>query len=258
MRLLQEYKKARSSTAVAVNSRTRFGEHHKREGFDMAANSYYHGSTPIAHEQQQHLLAYSAPPSGHQPHQSSPLKPLHLATHTDYHHGQASSEKFADLQHAQQEDAHLKARIRRFRILSRILSFLISIGVLIPITLTLTKFLHTRTIHHDVTLADGTTHSRTAWAKDSRAWPTYSYFGVAATSTLLNFSTIFSYRFGVSKANSVSYVSSVFGWGVMLGNFVVWCVAAEVYRGEKDKHGKSCGEFGDGGYLCVGVYEEEE
>ncbi|XPS68290.1 hypothetical protein M3J09_000582 [Ascochyta lentis] len=205
----------------------------------MAANSYYNGNIPMAHEQEQHLLAHSVPPSGHQSNQSPPLKPLHLVPQTNYQHGQASFEKFEDLQHAQQEDAHLKARIRRFRMLSRVLSFVISIGVLAPITMTLTKFLHTQNVYHNVSHSDGTTVSRTAWAKDSKVWPTYSYFGVAAISVILNFSTIFSYRFGISKANSFSYITSMFSWAVMLGNLVVWSVAAGVYRSEKDKHGKS-------------------
>ncbi|KAF2623384.1 hypothetical protein BU25DRAFT_350224, partial [Macroventuria anomochaeta] len=133
----------------------------------------------------------------------------------------------------------LKARIRRFRVVSRTLSFLISIGVLAPITMTLTKFLRTQNVYRDVVQADGTTKSRTAWAHDSKVWPTYSYFAVAAISTILNFATIFSYKFGVSRANSVSYITSLFSWGIMLGNLVVWAVAAGVYRDEKDKHGKS-------------------
>jgi hypothetical protein len=65
------------------------------------------------------------------------------------------------------------------------------------------------------------------------------YFSVAALSVLLNFCTLFSYRFGIEKANTVSYVTSTFSWIVMLGNFVVWSVAAGMYRREKDWAGKS-------------------
>ena len=122
--------------------------------------------------------------------------------------------------------------------ISRILSFLISLAVLAPITLTLTKFLQTQNTYRDIT-RDGKTVSRTAWAHDSKVWPTYSYFAVAAISTLLNLATIFSYKFGVSRANHVSMVTSLFSWAVMLGNLVVWCVAAAMYRVEKDKGGKS-------------------
>ena len=105
--------------------------------------------------------------------------------------------------------------------------------------MTLTKFLQTQNVYRTVTHADGTTTYRTAWAHDSKLWPTYSYFAVAAISTILDFATIFSYKLGVSRANSVSYIASLFSWATMLGNLVVWAVAAAVYRNEKDKHGKS-------------------
>lgn len=105
--------------------------------------------------------------------------------------------------------------------------------------MTLTKFLRTQNIYHDVTHANGTTTSRTAWAHDSKVWPTYSYFAVAAISTILNFATIFSYKFGVSRANHLSMITSIFSWAIMLGNLVVWCVAAAMYRIEKNKGGKS-------------------
>jgi len=56
---------------------------------------------------------------------------------------------------------------------------------------------------------------------------------------VLNFAVLFSYKFGTAKANVASYVTSTFSWVVMAGNAVVWCVAAGLYRGEKDKGGKS-------------------
>ena len=130
-------------------------------------------------------------------------------------------------------------RIRKLRIISRTLALFISIAVLIPIALTLHKFLSTRTIYRTVTLPSGQSISRTPWARDTRAWPTYMYFGVAAVSVLLNFATIFSYTFGVERANVASVITSTFSWVNMVGNFVVWCVAVGVYRAEKDKNGKS-------------------
>jgi 4-amino-4-deoxy-L-arabinose transferase-like glycosyltransferase len=130
-------------------------------------------------------------------------------------------------------------RIRRLRVISRTLALFISIAVLIPIALTLHKFLSTRNIYRIVRLPSGENISRTPWANKTRAWPTYMYFGVAAVSVLLNFATIFSYKFGIEKANVASVVTSTFSWVTMLGNFVVWCVAASVYRAEKDKNGKS-------------------
>lgn len=105
--------------------------------------------------------------------------------------------------------------------------------------MTVIKFLSTRTIYRTITAPDGTTTTRTAWAHKSRTWPTFSYFGIALVSTLLNFATVLSYAVSVSRANTVSVISTVFSWVVMLGNVLVWAVAAGVYRAEKDKGGKS-------------------
>jgi hypothetical protein len=124
---------------------------------------------------------------------------------------------------------------------SRLLGFLLSIAVLVPITMTLVKFLQTQNTYR--TIAGPTPSSqrttRTPWARNTRAWPTWMYFAVAVVSVVLNFLTIFSYKFGVERANVASYVTSTFSWTVMLGNLVVWSVAAGMYRGEKDKDGKS-------------------
>jgi hypothetical protein len=65
------------------------------------------------------------------------------------------------------------------------------------------------------------------------------YLGVAAVSVLLNLVTMLSYKFGVGKANIASFITSIFSWVNILGNFVVWCVAVGIYRAEKDKNGKS-------------------
>ncbi|KAJ4348460.1 uncharacterized protein N0V89_009834 [Didymosphaeria variabile] len=145
---------------------------------------------------------------------------------------------FDGLRKAHKQDAALKARIRRLRVVSRVLAFLISIAVFVPISLTLHKFLTTQNVYRDVT-KDGITTHRTAWAKDSKVWPTWMYFLIAGISVLLNFAIIFAYKFGVEKANKVATVATAFTWVVMLGNLVVWCVAASLYRTEKDKNGKS-------------------
>jgi hypothetical protein len=133
----------------------------------------------------------------------------------------------------------IKARIRRLRVISRVLAFFISIAVLVPITMTLVKFQRTKNTWRTITLANGDIITRTAWAKDTRAWPTLAYFAVAAISTLLNFITIFSYKYGVEKANTANYITQTFSWFVMLGNLIVWSVAAGMYRREMDKGGRN-------------------
>jgi hypothetical protein len=105
--------------------------------------------------------------------------------------------------------------------------------------MTLTKYASTKNNYRTVTQANGHVVNRTAWATNSRPWPTWMYFSVAATSVILNFGTIFAYKFGVEQANVANRVGTAFSWIVMLGNLVVWSVAASMYRTEKDKDGKS-------------------
>ncbi|KAK7192999.1 hypothetical protein DPSP01_005210 [Paraphaeosphaeria sporulosa] len=210
----------------------------------MASSAYYEAHPlSVDQQQQQHLLS---PPLGSPEHihsgrsseQSSPLKPLHVATSMDSIAKRQSLVDFEGLRKAHEEDTALKARIRRLRVVSRVLGLLISVAVFIPIALTLHKFLSTQNVYRDVT-RDGVTKHRTAWAKDSKVWPTWMYFLIAAISVVLNIVIIFAYKFGIDKANKAATVATTFNWFVMLGNLAVWCVAASLYRTEKDKDGKS-------------------
>ncbi|KAF2813898.1 uncharacterized protein BDZ99DRAFT_459647 [Mytilinidion resinicola] len=137
------------------------------------------------------------------------------------------------------EDQVLKARIRRLRLISRILAFLVSIAVFIPITLTLHKFLTTKDTFREAPGKNGATVNRNPWAKDSKTWPTYMYFAVAATALVLNMVILVSYKFGIKNANRAASISTFFTWIVMIGNLVVWSIAASLYRSEKNKNGKS-------------------
>ncbi|KAI4655668.1 hypothetical protein J4E93_000383 [Alternaria ventricosa] len=172
-----------------------------------------------------------------------PIPAITLQLATDDHSVQYSQAlphgDFEELKEAASEDRDLKIRIRKLRVISRTLALFISIAVLVLTALTLHKFLSTRSIHRVVRLPNGENILRTPWAKNTRAWPTYMYFGVAAVSVILNFATIFSYKCGIEQANVAAVVTSTFSWVNMLGNFIVWCVAATVYRTEKDKDGKS-------------------
>ena len=89
-------------------------------------------------------------------------------------------------------------------------------------------------------LPNGTIQNRTAWAKDTKAWPSWMYFAVAGVSVVLNLIIILSYVFGsIAHANRAALIATTFSWIVMFGNLVVWGVAASLYRTEKDKNGKS-------------------
>jgi len=159
-----------------------------------------------------------------------------------HHHGHDSlhgQHEIGGIQSVWKEDKILKTRIRRLRLVTRILAFLVSIAVFVPITLTLHKFLTTKDTFRDAPGKDGGMVSRTAWAKDTKSWPTYMYFAVAAIALILNAVIIISYLCGGTKsANKAATISTFFGWVVMIGNLVVWSIAASLYRTEKDKDGK--------------------
>lgn len=108
------------------------------------------------------------------------------------------------------------------------------------------KFLSTKDAFRPVT-QNGRTISRTAWAKDTKEWPTFMYFAVAALSVVLNVLTIFSYKWGVEKANAANSFAT---WVIMMAHCFTWSVAAALYRIEKDKNGKSNDLWG---WSCSGT-----
>jgi hypothetical protein len=122
----------------------------------------------------------------------------------------------------------LKYRIRMLRLISRILATIISIAVLVPISLTLAKFLQTQNIYKEV---NGV--KRTAWSKTTKTWPTYMYFSIAASSFVLNFSSLIGYFRSVKTANLLSTMATWFSAIVLAANIIVWAVAAAIYRYEK-------------------------
>lgn len=100
--------------------------------------------------------------------------------------------------------------------------------------MTVQKFLTTHNVYRDVLLPTGKTVHRTAWAADSKVWPTYMYFGVASTSLFLDAGILISYLWSIKVANRMDNVGSAFSLVVFVGNLVVWAVAAGIYRYEKD------------------------
>ncbi|KAF2197481.1 hypothetical protein GQ43DRAFT_380910, partial [Delitschia confertaspora ATCC 74209] len=133
----------------------------------------------------------------------------------------------------------LKTNIRRLRIISRVISFLISTSAFVPIALTLHKFLSTCNVSRTLTNSDGKTVNRTAWANGSKAWPTYFYFTIALIGVVLQFSILLSYLCSVARANKAAIISDVFSWAVMIRDLAVWAVATAIYRREKGLHGKN-------------------
>ncbi|KAE9970353.1 hypothetical protein BLS_004959 [Venturia inaequalis] len=162
--------------------------------------------------------------------QSSPLKPMFLAGNKIV----AQHDAEEGIAHVRQDDLQLKNSIRILRVLQRMLATGLSLAALVPTTMTLIKFLQTKNIYKDVQMPNGTTVNRTAWAGDTKAWPTYMYFSIAATSFVMNLGTLIGYFWGTKAANYVATVGSAFNYAVQAVNLIVWVVAAASYKYEKE------------------------
>lgn len=159
-------------------------------------------------------------------------------------HPPPTQPRASSYQKANRRAQKLKKRIRALKVISRILSTLLSIAVFVPIAMTFQVYLSTRNTYKDVRQPDGSSVSRTAWAKDSVVWPTVMYFAVALVSLVLNAVILVAYLRSVGTANLAATVATGFNWIVIFGNMVVWGVAVVVYRVEKkddDLWGWTCG-----------------
>ncbi|KAI9771445.1 MAG: hypothetical protein M1840_002065 [Geoglossum simile] len=130
----------------------------------------------------------------------------------------------------QKYDLKLKRRIRVLRIVSRTSTAIFSIAVMVMMAMTLEKFMTTR---------DTYINGRTAWAKNTKLWPTIMLFSVALTTLVINLVILIAYLRSVKAANRVSVLSTAFGLLVFGGHVVVWVATAVLYRYGKDTNGVS-------------------
>ncbi|KAM0723564.1 hypothetical protein Q7P37_000551 [Cladosporium fusiforme] len=126
-------------------------------------------------------------------------------------------------------DKRLKYRIRVLRLISRILALGISTATLVPLIMTLVKFLRTKDVYF---LVNG--KERTAWPQDPITWYTWMYFGVSLISFVFNLGTIIAYCKGTDKANSISSIASWWTTAVLVGHVIVWAVGTVLYRYGKE------------------------
>jgi uncharacterized membrane protein len=92
-------------------------------------------------------------------------------------------------------------------------------------------------IHKFASTKDTFIDGRTAWAKNTKLWPTIMLFSVAAVTVIFNIVILIAYLRSVKAANRVSTVSSIFGVLVFGCHVVVWISAAALYRYGKDTNG---------------------
>ncbi|WPG97924.1 Hypothetical protein R9X50_00070700 [Acrodontium crateriforme] len=161
-----------------------------------------------------------------------PLRPIHTNDGDD-----------AEIRELEAKDEKLKTRIRQLKLLSRIVATILSFTTLVPISMTLIKFLETRYVTYTVKGKE-----RTAWAKDTITWYTYMYFGVSMVSFLLNCIIMVAYLQSLRRANTAANVAGWFTGTVFFAHVVVWAASAGLYR-----HGKEPvdGKFRDlWGWTC--------
>jgi len=112
------------------------------------------------------------------------------------------------------------------------------------LSFTLYKYLSTRNLVRDVTTVIGETPldqqpqlltaMRSSWPTDALLWPTYTYFGVSAFSTLANMLVFIYYGWNVGFANTARTVNSVFSHTVFVLNILLWSAGVVLYRLQRE------------------------
>ena len=128
---------------------------------------------------------------------------------------------------------------------------LISIAALVPISMTLHKYLTTRNDYRDAPTAAGGTINRNPWSLKNKTWPTYVYFGTAVISTIIHLFVLLGYLCSVRTSNIIDEIGT---WVVSLelaGQLILWIVVAAIYKYEKEK--TEAGRHNDlWGWTCSG------
>ena len=147
----------------------------------------------------------------------------------------------AELERLSTRDETLKKRVRLLRLISRVVSVIISGATLAPLAYTLIKYFQTR---NQTIVVDG--QDRTAWASGTQAWYTYVYFGVSTISFVFHAVILIAYCCGgVKKANKASTASSVWTGVLMVGHIVIWVISVAIYRyGKVPKDGRNTDLWG--------------
>jgi hypothetical protein len=104
------------------------------------------------------------------------LKPMQVASTTSVNSAYSDtynplpygSAQTIELQQLEQDDQALKHRIRILKVVSRVLALLLSAATLVPLVMTIVKFLQTKNVYFNVHGQE-----RTAWAEGTKTWYTY-------------------------------------------------------------------------------------
>ena len=89
------------------------------------------------------------------------------------------------------------------RFVSRVVALALSSTTLVPLAMTVVKFVSTKDTYFTI---NGMV--RTAWAHDSITWYTYMYFTVSLISFVFDLGVVLTYWCGTEKANKAASIAS--------------------------------------------------
>lgn len=135
------------------------------------------------------------------------------------------------VKHLEEQDSNMKYRIRVLRFVSRVIAVFLSLAVVVPIAMTLIKYLETRNVTHSGHDDD----EQPIWPENTNTTYTYVYFGVSIISFLLNTLILISYCRGVRRANTAATIGTVWSTVVIVAHIAIWIAAVAIYRYGKRK-----------------------
>ena len=124
----------------------------------------------------------------------------------------------------------LKRKIRTLRLVTRTASLAFSLALTGTMAATLGKYLSTK---------DHIVNGRSAWAKNTKLWPTLMLFTVAFVSLLLDSVIMMAYLRSVKAANKTAYFAAYFTGVVIFAHVALWVTTTALYRYGKDTNGVS-------------------
>ena len=134
----------------------------------------------------------------------------------------------------------LKRNIRGFKLISRILTFLLSIY---------TTYSQAAVLHTYLTTRGTYINGRNAWAKNTVIWPTILLLSTSGITLLISIIVLASYFLSTKRANQTSNtVGTVATLAEISAHITIWITAAIAYRAGntgKDLWGWTCSDGSD-------------
>lgn len=152
----------------------------------------------------------------------------------------ATSRNSEDLAEFEKKDLAYKKRIRILRFVTRVLSLILSAGMIGIMSYAIAKYFLTKN-----KVIAGNAHP---WITPATLWPSFLLLGISVATFLLSLITVCAYICGVDAANKTYSVTNYIRYGMMVVRVVAWAVAIGAFRmgsGESSLWGYSCSDKAD-------------